>query len=46
MMFFASWIANLLQKHRWIGFFGLAVILYVSIQLIVDGGREVLAVVA
>ena len=46
MMFFASWIADLLQKHRWIGFFGLAVILYVSIQLIVDGGRDVLAVIA
>ena len=44
MMFCAGWIANLLQKHRWIGFFGLAVILYVSVKLIVDGGLEILAV--
>ncbi len=46
MMFCANWIARLLQKHRWIGYLGLAVILYVSIKLIVDGGREILALLA
>lgn len=41
MMFFASWIANLLQKHRWIGYLGLLIILYVAITLIIDGGQEI-----
>ncbi len=33
----ASLIAETLQKHRWIGFVGLAVILYVGIDMIIDG---------
>ena len=37
MMFFASWIANILQKYRWIGFLGLVIIFYVSLKLIYDG---------
>ena len=40
MMFFANWIANILQKHRWIGFLGLAIIFYVSLKLIYDGSLE------
>jgi YjbE family integral membrane protein len=40
MMFFASWIANILQKHRWIGFLGLAIIFYVALKLIYDGFLE------
>ena len=42
MMFFATWIANLLQKHRWIGYLGLLIILYVAIKLTVEGGHELL----
>lgn len=42
MMFFASFIANLLEKHRWIGYVGLAVILYAAIKLIYAGGLELL----
>jgi len=42
MMFFATWIANLLEKHRWIGYLGLAVIFYVALKLIYNGGLEVL----
>ena len=38
----ASFIARLLQKHRWIAYVGLAVILYVSIEMIYRGGLEVL----
>jgi YjbE family integral membrane protein len=37
----ASFIANLLQKHRWIAYVGLAVILYVALEMIVRGGLEV-----
>ena len=33
----ASLIAETLQNHRWIGFVGLAVILYVGINMIIDG---------
>lgn len=37
----ASFIAQLLQKHRWIAYVGLAIILYVALQMIV-GGTEAL----
>jgi YjbE family integral membrane protein len=40
----ASFIANLLQKHRWIAYVGLAVILYVAIDMIYRGFYEVLPV--
>ncbi len=34
----ATFIARLLQKHRWIAYVGLAVILYVAIEMIYRGG--------
>jgi YjbE family integral membrane protein len=37
----ASFIATLLQKHRWIAYVGLAVILYVALEMIFRGGMEV-----
>jgi YjbE family integral membrane protein len=37
----ASFIANLLQKHRWIAYVGLAVILYVALEMIWRGYFEV-----
>jgi YjbE family integral membrane protein len=37
----ASYIAALLQRHRWIAYVGLAVILYVSLEMIWRGGHEV-----
>lgn len=40
----ASFIARLLQRHRWIAYVGLAIILYVSVEMIWRGGHEVLAV--
>ena len=36
----ASFIARLLQKHRWIAYGGLAVILYVAIEMIYRGTLE------
>jgi YjbE family integral membrane protein len=38
----ASFIANLLQKHRWIAYVGLAIILYVAGDMIYRGFYEVL----
>nr|WP_144224063.1 TerC family protein [Mesorhizobium amorphae] len=38
----ASFIANLLQKYRWIAYVGLAVILYVAGDMIYRGGLELL----
>lgn len=38
----ATAIARLLQKHRWIAYVGLAVILFVSLEMIYRGGEEVL----
>ncbi|MGM4924306.1 TerC family protein [Tardiphaga sp. 804_B3_N1_9] len=37
----ASFIAKLLQKHRWIAYVGLAIILYVAGDMIYRGAREV-----
>ena len=39
----ANMIANLLHKHRWIGWIGLAIITYVALDMIWRGGHEVLA---
>ena len=40
----ASFIARLLQRHRWIAYVGLIIILYVSLEMIYRGGHEVLSV--
>ena len=38
----ASWIANLLQRHRWIAYVGLAIIFYVALTMIWEGSLEVI----
>src|SRR4051795_11540988 len=38
----ANMIAHLLHKHRWIGWFGLAIITYVAFDMIWRGSQEVL----
>ncbi|WP_313528461.1 TerC family protein [Shinella sp.] len=38
----ANFIANLLNKHRWIAYVGLAIILYVSLDMIYRGVLEVM----
>ncbi len=40
-MLAASLIAKLLQKHRWIAYVGLAIILYVALEMIYRGFLEV-----
>lgn len=40
----AQWIARMLQRHRWIAYLGLAIILWVALKMIYDGGFEVLRV--
>ena len=42
----ASWIANLLQRHRWIGYAGLAIIVYVALEMIWRGWQQVKPVAA
>ncbi|MFH0301998.1 TerC family protein [Bradyrhizobium sp. 31Argb] len=37
----ATFIARLLQNHRWIAYVGLAVILYVAIDMVIRGAHEV-----
>jgi len=37
----AQFIARLLKKHRWIAYLGLAIIVYVSVKMIWEGGFEV-----
>ena len=46
MGFAATFIARLLDRHRWIGFIGLAIILYVSLHMIWKGGKELLEATA
>jgi len=41
----ASFIARLLQRHRWIAYVGLAVILYVAVEMIYRGAIEVTPIV-
>ena len=38
----ATWIAKLLHCHRWIGYVGLFVVLYVALHMIWDGHRKVI----
>ncbi|HMN50783.1 MAG: TerC family protein [Xanthobacteraceae bacterium] len=40
----ATFIANLLQKHRWIAYIGLAVILYVALEMCYRGVMELIPV--
>jgi len=40
----ASFIARLLQNHRWIAYVGLAVILYVAVEMIFRGALDVMMV--
>lgn len=36
----AAWIARLLNRHRWIAYVGLAIILYVALEMIWRGAHE------
>ncbi len=45
MGFAASFVARVLNRFRWIAYVGLAIILYVSLEMIWRGGLEVLAAV-
>lgn len=37
----ASWIAQLLQRHRWIAYVGLVIIFYVALEMVWRGWHEV-----
>ena len=37
----ATWIAKLLHRHRWIGYVGLAIVLYVALHMMWEGHRDV-----
>ena len=37
----ASWIAKVLNKQRWLGYFGLLVVVYVALHMVWDGYRVV-----
>jgi YjbE family integral membrane protein len=37
----ANWLANLLQRHRWIGYVGLLMVLYVALHMMWEGHRDV-----
>jgi YjbE family integral membrane protein len=39
----SAWIAGLLNRHRWIGWVGLIVILYVAVKMILDGWHDIAA---
>ncbi|HEX8233577.1 MAG TPA: TerC family protein [Caulobacteraceae bacterium] len=37
----ATWIAKLLHKHRWIGYVGLLIVLYVALHMMWEGHRQI-----
>jgi YjbE family integral membrane protein len=37
----ANWIADLLHRHRWIGYVGLLIVLYVALHMMWQGHRDV-----
>lgn len=39
----ATWIAKLLHRHRWIGYVGLLIVLYVALHMVWDGHRDVVS---
>ena len=39
----ASFIASLLERYRWIAWAGLAIVLYVAVKLVWEGGHEIMA---
>jgi len=39
----ATYIAKLLERHRWIAYIGLLIVVYVALKMIYDGGIEVMA---
>lgn len=43
MGFAARFIASLLERYRWIAWVGLAIVLYVALRLMWDGGHEIMA---
>ncbi len=38
----SAWIASLLNRHRWIAWVGLLIILYVALKMVVEGAGEVM----
>jgi YjbE family integral membrane protein len=42
----ASFIARLLQNHRWIAYIGLAIILYIAVEMIFRGIQDIVKVAA
>ncbi len=38
----ATFIARILTKHRWIGYVGLVIVLYVALHMVWDGARSVI----
>jgi YjbE family integral membrane protein len=40
----ANWVARLVVRYRWIGYIGLCVVVYVAVDMIVRGAREVVRV--
>ncbi|HTO39837.1 MAG TPA: TerC family protein [Rhizomicrobium sp.] len=42
----ATYVAKLLNKHRWIGYAGLLIVVYVALSMIWHGGQSVLEAVA
>ena len=42
--FAASWIARLLQRHHWLGYLGLAIIVYVALEMIWRGWDQIASI--
>jgi YjbE family integral membrane protein len=41
----ATLVARLLRKHRWLGYLGLAIVLYIAVEMVYRGGDELFPVI-
>lgn len=42
----AGYIARIIERYHWIAYFGLAVIVYVAVQMVIEGGHQVMPLVS
>lgn len=39
----SSFIAKMIERYRWIGYVGLAILIYVALKMVYEGGHELMA---
>lgn len=42
----ANWLAKMIEKYRWIGYVGLAILIFVSLRMVYDGAHQLIGTIA